>query len=55
MHQASEVEGKNSLRKRRDILVSDRYLLYYTTLILINDGLPFFRFYYFQFTKVEIL
>ena len=59
LHQAARVEGKNSLRKRRDILVSDRYqqqlFHYYNNLILICDVLSSYWLYYVQFKETKIL
>ena len=58
LHQASNGEGKNSLRKRRGILASDRDLqrvfFFYTTLILIYNVLSSFRLYYILFKEVKI-
>ena len=58
LNQASRGEGKYSLRKRRDILVSDRdpqRSFYYTTLILISDVLSSFRLFYIWFKDDTIL
>ena len=59
LHQATRDEGKNSLRKRRNILVSDRdfatIFCYYNNLILIYDALSTYRLYYVQFKEVKIL
>ena len=51
------VEGKNSLRERRDILVLNMILndFSYTALILIYDVLSFFRLYYIHFKEVKSL
>ena len=59
LYQATKVEGKNSFRERRDILLSERdpqrFFLYYTTIILIYDVLSSFRLYDIQFKEVKIL